>query len=136
MRHLEQDGQTYWFRQREDMEREIKNGEFLEYGEHNGHLYGTHFDSIHSVINSGKMCILDCSPSSLKLLYNSTTFLPYVVFIAAPGMDQLRNLNYSSRNLQVLYRYNLLACYNMFRCRILFIIPKHSCLSIIFQCIM
>ncbi|XP_077285898.1 MAGUK p55 subfamily member vari isoform X2 [Arctopsyche grandis] len=101
MRPLEVDGHTYWFRQREDMEREIKIGEFLEYGEHNGHLYGTHFDAIRAVIESGKMCILDCSPAFLKLLYNSPTFLPYVVFVAAPGMEQLKNLNYSSsRNLQ------------------------------------
>lgn len=55
MRPLEVDGHTYWFRQREDMEKEIRNGEFLEYGEHNGHLYGTHFDAIRSVIDGGKI---------------------------------------------------------------------------------
>lgn len=48
------------------------------------------------------MCILDCAPQSLKLLHNSSEFLPYVVMIAAPGIEQLRNLTYASnRNLTV-----------------------------------
>lgn len=32
------------------MEEDIKNHKFLEYGEYNGHLYGTHLDSIRDVI--------------------------------------------------------------------------------------
>lgn len=57
------------------------------------------------------MCILDCSPMSLKILHNSSDFLPYVIFIASPGMEHLKtlydagqsnsNLRYSSRNLTV-----------------------------------
>lgn len=60
------------------------------------------------------MCVLDCSPMSLKILHNSSEFLPYVIFIAAPGMEQLKtlydvgnvgrsnsNLRYSSRTLTV-----------------------------------
>lgn len=50
----------------------------------------------------GKMCVLDCAPQSLKLLHNSSEFLPYVVMISAPGIEQLRNLTYASnRNLTV-----------------------------------
>ncbi|KAF5296104.1 hypothetical protein FQA39_LY02738 [Lamprigera yunnana] len=108
-RVLEESGQTYWFAERSEMEEEIKSHKFLEYGEFNGHLYGTHLDTIREVIKQGKMCILDCSPQSLKLLHNSTDFLPYVIFIAAPGMEQLKdlydvsrstgNLRASSRNL-------------------------------------
>lgn len=57
------------------------------------------------------MCVLDCSPIALKILHNSSEFLPYVIFIASPGMEQLKNLydigksnsnlRYSSRNLTV-----------------------------------
>lgn len=51
---------------------------------------------------SGKMCILDCAPQSLKLLHNSSEFLPYVVMITAPGIEQLKNLTHASnRNLTV-----------------------------------
>ncbi|KAJ2944592.1 hypothetical protein O0L34_g3945 [Tuta absoluta] len=99
-RPLEENGVSYWFVSREEMERDAHSGRFLEYGEHNGHLYGTHLDSIRAVIKEGKMCILDCAPASLKLLHNSSEFLPYVVMVAAAGIDQLRNLTYASnRNL-------------------------------------
>ncbi|XP_074025435.1 MAGUK p55 subfamily member vari isoform X2 [Leptinotarsa decemlineata] len=108
-RVLEENGQSYWFTDRESMEEDIKNNKFLEYGEYNGHLYGTHLDTIRDIIKQGKMCILDCSPISLKILHNSSEFLPYVIFIAAPGMEQLKNLydvgksnsnlRHSSRNL-------------------------------------
>ncbi|XP_063913526.1 protein PALS2 isoform X1 [Zophobas morio] len=108
-RVLEESGQSYLFTDRESMEEDIKHSKFLEYGEYNGHLYGTHLDSIRDVIKQGKMCVLDCSPMALKILHNSSEFLPYVIFIAAPGMEQLKNLydvgksnsnlRYSSRNL-------------------------------------
>lgn len=62
-REYEDNGKNYWFLDREDMEKQIKQHKFLEYGEHNGNIYGTSLDSIRNVINEGKMCVLDCSPS-------------------------------------------------------------------------
>lgn len=91
-RELEETGKSYWFVSREDLEREIREHRMLEYGEHNGHLYGTSLDSIRDVIKDGKMCVLDCSPAALKLLHNSSEFMPYVIFIAAPGMELLKQL--------------------------------------------
>nr|XP_023018281.1 MAGUK p55 subfamily member 6 [Leptinotarsa decemlineata] len=49
-RVLEENGQSYWFTDRESMEEDIKNNKFLEYGEYNGHLYGTHLDTIRDII--------------------------------------------------------------------------------------
>ncbi|KAL5279948.1 MPP6 family protein [Megaselia abdita] len=91
-RALEENGKSYWFADREDMEEEIKQNNFLEYGEHNGNLYGTHVESIKDVIKSGKMCVLDVAPNSLKLLHNSQELMPFVIFVAAPGMDQLKQI--------------------------------------------
>lgn len=92
------------------METDIREHRFLEHGEHGGHLYGTKLDSVRELIRAGKMCVLDCSPAALKILHNSTEFMPYVIFIAAPGMEQLKSLydlgrstGASSRNLTVLY---------------------------------
>lgn len=62
-REYEDNGKNYWFLDQEDMEKQIKQHKFIEYGEHNGNLYGTSLDSIRNVINEGKMCVLDCSPS-------------------------------------------------------------------------
>lgn len=64
------------------MEDEIDRNNFLEFGEHNGNLYGTHLDSIRNVIKDGKMCILDCSPAVLKFLHNSPEFMPFVIFVS------------------------------------------------------
>lgn len=52
-RVLEENGKNYWFIDREDMEEEIRNNHFLEHGEHNGNLYGTHLDSVRDVIKQG-----------------------------------------------------------------------------------
>lgn len=107
MREHEQDGKNYYFVTREAMEADIAENKYLEYGEHNGHLYGTKLESVRAIIRAGKMCILDCNPQALKILKTSE-FMPYVVFIAAPPVDQLRHLheygkhhNYSSKNLTV-----------------------------------
>lgn len=54
-RMLEETGKNYWFIDREEMEEEIRNNNFLEYGEHNENLYGTHLDSIRDVIKQGKL---------------------------------------------------------------------------------
>ncbi|XP_030557445.1 MAGUK p55 subfamily member 6 [Drosophila novamexicana] len=91
-RALEENGVSYWFMDREEMEEAVKQNEFLEYGEHNGNLYGTHLQSIKDVINSGRMCILDCAPNALKILHNSQELMPFVIFIAAPGMEQLKTI--------------------------------------------
>lgn len=61
-RELEENGQNYWFVDRDQMEHDIREHKFLEYGENGGNLYGTNLDSIRDVINQGKMCVLDCSP--------------------------------------------------------------------------
>ncbi|XP_039596169.1 MAGUK p55 subfamily member 2-like isoform X1 [Polypterus senegalus] len=88
----EKDGQMYSFVSRSEMERDIKNGRYLEHGEYEGNLYGTKIDSIHEVVETGKVCILDVNPQALKVLRTSE-FLPYVVFIAAPEFDVLRSMN-------------------------------------------
>lgn len=68
-RVLEENGQTYWFTTREHMEEEIRNNKFLEYGEYNGHLYGTHLDSIREIIKQvRKLYIMLCEPK-IKLVF-------------------------------------------------------------------
>lgn len=88
----EDNGTRYWFVDREDMELAIKQHEFLEYGEYHGHLYGTRFDSVQSIIDKGQTCVIDPSPQSLKLLRSSPEFMPFIVFLAAPGMDEMKHV--------------------------------------------
>ncbi|KAJ8371528.1 hypothetical protein AAFF_G00307650 [Aldrovandia affinis] len=84
VREGERDGQSYRFVTRVEMESDIKAGRYLEHGEYDGNLYGTKIHSIHEVVNSGRTCILDVNPQALKLL-KTAEFMPYVVFIGAPG---------------------------------------------------
>ena len=45
-----------------DMEEDIRQNRFLEYGEYAENLYGTTFDAIRTTNKSGKMCVLDINP--------------------------------------------------------------------------
>ncbi|XP_020649732.1 MAGUK p55 subfamily member 2 isoform X2 [Pogona vitticeps] len=88
----ERSGQSYSFVTRSEMEGDIKAGRYLEHGEYEGNLYGTKIDSIHEVVESGKMCILDVNPQAVKVL-RTAEFVPYVVFIEAPDFETLRAMN-------------------------------------------
>ncbi|XP_054373393.1 MAGUK p55 subfamily member 2 isoform X3 [Molothrus ater] len=88
----ERDGQGYRFVSRGEMEADIKAGRYLEHGEYEGNLYGTRIDSIRAVVDAGKMCILDVNPQAVKVL-RTAEFVPYVVFIEAPGPERLRAMN-------------------------------------------
>ncbi len=44
------------------MEADIKAGQYLEHGEYDGNHYGTKIDSIHEVVEAGRICILDVNP--------------------------------------------------------------------------
>ncbi|XP_074796544.1 MAGUK p55 subfamily member 2 isoform X1 [Natator depressus] len=88
----ERNGQVYCFMSRGEMEADIKAGRYLEHGEYEGNLYGTKIDSIHEVVESGKMCILDVNPQAVKVL-RTAEFVPYVVFIEAPDYETLRAMN-------------------------------------------
>ncbi|GAB1602482.1 MAGUK p55 subfamily member 6-like [Argonauta hians] len=88
----EKHGQGYFFMERDQMEDDIRNERFLEHGEYNGNLYGTKIDTILEVIRSSKMCVLDVNPTSLKIL-KTADFLPFIVFIAAPSADVLREMH-------------------------------------------
>ncbi|XP_061771800.1 MAGUK p55 subfamily member 6a isoform X1 [Nerophis ophidion] len=91
-REEERDGQNYCFVARQLMEQDIKDSRYLEHGEYDGNLYGTKIDSIHEVVGAGRTCILDVNPQALKVL-KTAEFMPFVVFIAAPELDTLRDMH-------------------------------------------
>ena len=59
----EENGKGYFFVSRAEMQRDIDDGKYVEWGEYEGHLYGTKIDSIRNVMRTGKMCILDLNPT-------------------------------------------------------------------------
>ncbi|BFZ21727.1 hypothetical protein BsWGS_24765 [Bradybaena similaris] len=85
----EEDGKEYHFLSREDMENQIVAQKFVEYGEYKGNLYGTSLDSIKSVIQQGKVCLL--APHTQALKYIRTAELrPYIIFIKAPSLERMK----------------------------------------------
>jgi calcium/calmodulin-dependent serine protein kinase len=77
-------GQHFNFVSHDEMMIDIRQNKYLEYGSHDGALYGTKLNSIREIVNSGKIPILDIEPSSVKILTNGPEFAPLVAFIAAP----------------------------------------------------
>ncbi|XP_050957019.1 MAGUK p55 subfamily member 2a isoform X1 [Labeo rohita] len=90
----DRENMMYAFTSRSKMDADIKAGRYLEHGEYDGNLYGTKIDSIHEVVEAGRICILDVNPQALKVLRTSE-FLPYVVFIKAPEFEVLKAMNRS-----------------------------------------
>ena len=81
--------QTYFFVTRDEFERRIKEGVFLEYAEYNGNYYGTPKDKISDMLNKGIDVILEIEIQGalkVKELVPDAIF----IFILPPSMDELR----------------------------------------------
>jgi len=87
----EENGKNYYFVTHEEMMRDIANNEYLEYGTHENAMYGTKLETIRNIHRQGLIAILDVEPQALKVLRTSE-FAPYVVFIAAPDLNQMKDL--------------------------------------------
>ncbi|XP_035703593.1 MAGUK p55 subfamily member 5 isoform X5 [Folsomia candida] len=85
------DGQDYHFISRAQFESDILGRKFVEHGEFEKAYYGTSLDAIRSVVNLGKICVLNLHPQSLKMLRNSD-LRPYIVFVAPPPLERLKQM--------------------------------------------
>ncbi|CAK1588160.1 unnamed protein product [Parnassius mnemosyne] len=84
----EQNGKEYVFVTREKMEQDISDGKFIEHGEYKGNLYGTSAESVETIINSGRVCVLSPHWQALKML-RTPRLRPYIVFIRPPPLARL-----------------------------------------------
>lgn len=50
---------------------------------------GTSLEAIRTVVSSGKICVLNLHPQSLKLL-RASDLKPYVILVSPPSLDVLR----------------------------------------------
>ncbi|CRK92533.1 CLUMA_CG006067, isoform A [Clunio marinus] len=82
-------GQDYHFISRQQFESDILARKFVEHGEYEKAYYGTSLEAIRAVVASGKICVLNLHPQSLKLLRQSD-LKPYTVLVAPPSLEKLR----------------------------------------------
>ncbi len=81
--------QSYFFVSKEEFEKRIQDGVFLEYAEYNGNYYGTPRDKISEKLNSGFDVILEIEIQGalkVKKLVPDAIF----IFIMPPSMYELR----------------------------------------------
>lgn len=74
---------------------DIAANEYLEYGTHEEAMYGTKLETIRKIHQERRMAILDVEPQALKIL-RTAEFAPYVVFIAAPVLQNLADVRISN----------------------------------------
>uniref|UniRef100_A0A8C8DVX9 MAGUK p55 subfamily member 7 n=1 Tax=Oryzias sinensis TaxID=183150 RepID=A0A8C8DVX9_9TELE len=85
----EREGVDYHFVSVHKFEEDILNHRLIEYGSYRGHYYGTSLDSVHRVMVTGKMCLMDVHPSKIKFI-DASKFKPHVVFVKPPNIEELR----------------------------------------------
>lgn len=86
-------------------------------------MYGTKLDTIRRIHTDGKMAILDVEPQALKIL-RTAEFTPYVVFIAAPSLQNIADVSqsnpssFSSLFVNVFLVFGKLVSFRMFACSV------------------
>lgn len=88
-RPQEVDGRDYRFLTREEFLEAARRGEFLEYAEIDGNLYGTPRGAIEKELAAGRLVLVDIDPQGAKSVRDLG--LPALfVFIAPPSMEELK----------------------------------------------
>ncbi len=88
MRLNEVDGETYYFKTREEFEKMIEADEMLEWATYNGNYYGTPKAAVLEMMEKGKNVILEIEPQG-ALLVKEKMPEAVLVFLIPPSMDLL-----------------------------------------------
>ncbi|XP_063308879.1 guanylate kinase isoform X1 [Pelobates fuscus] len=84
----EANGKDYHFVTREEMQRGIDNGEFLEHAVFSGNMYGTSKSAVRDVQARNQICILDIDMQGVKSI-KKTDLNPIYISIQPPSVDIL-----------------------------------------------
>lgn len=91
-REGEQHGVDYFFVSKEEFEKDIKDGNFLEYANVHENYYGTSLKPVKKALEEGKLVIFDIDVQGHDLV-KKTELASYVtsVFITTPTLTELEN---------------------------------------------
>ncbi|EKX43173.1 hypothetical protein GUITHDRAFT_57789, partial [Guillardia theta CCMP2712] len=84
----EKDGVQFWLSDRERMERQAKDGFFLEIVEVDGDLYGTSVDAVNMIRNAGKVAVIHLDLAGVQQL-KSSGYKCKIVWITPPSLQVL-----------------------------------------------
>ncbi|KAJ8449861.1 hypothetical protein Cgig2_001517 [Carnegiea gigantea] len=87
-REKEINGVHYHFTERSVMERDIKEGKFLEFASVHGNLYGTSIEAVEVVGDAAKRCILDIDVQGARSVRASSLDAIFI-FICPPSFEDL-----------------------------------------------
>ncbi len=85
---LDKDGETYYFVTEDEFRRQIAEGDFLEYAEVHGHLYGTRRDIVEDTLESGADIALEIDVQGAFAVKEKMPEA-VAVFIKPPSMEEL-----------------------------------------------
>merc|ERR1712020_515638 len=84
----EVDGVSYHYVDKETIEEMIQNDEFIEHATFSNNTYGTSKAAVKTVVEQGKICILDIDTQGV-IQIKKTDLNPLFVFIKPPSMEEL-----------------------------------------------
>ena len=84
----EVDGVNYFFISKEEFEKEIENGEFLEWANYSGNYYGTKKSFVEKTLNKGINVLLEIEAQGAHNVMQSHPEC-VSIFIAPPNLDEL-----------------------------------------------
>uniref|UniRef100_A0A7S1TBH5 guanylate kinase n=1 Tax=Compsopogon caeruleus TaxID=31354 RepID=A0A7S1TBH5_9RHOD len=82
-------GRDYLFISAEEFRAMVDRGEFIEWAEVHGNLYGTSWASIQRVSEAGLNCLLDIDIQGVEAITASPTLDPITIWVAPPSMETL-----------------------------------------------
>ncbi|KAM8806795.1 MAGUK p55 subfamily member 4 [Eudromia elegans] len=97
----EMNGREYHYVSKETFENMVYTHRMLEYGEYKGYLYGTSVDAVRTVLDEGKICVIDLEPQGIQVA-RTHELKPYIVFIKPPSITCMRQ---SRKNARIITDY-------------------------------
>jgi guanylate kinase len=86
----EQEGREYFFISKDEFQRRIDAGDFLEYANVHGHLYGTSIAESRKVFNTGKDLIVEVDVQGALQIMERVSDASVSIFILPPSFEVLR----------------------------------------------
>lgn len=93
----ETNGVDYFFVTKEEFEKDIENGDFLEYAKVHDNYYGTSLKPINKALQESKLVIFDIDVQGHEIVRNKLNSIVTSVFITTPSLEVLET-RLNSRN--------------------------------------